>query len=189
MVQSALELFSGSGVMSARFRLGGWETEEVDIRKGQDVMYYTPTRKFDFVWASVPCTPYSALRYGYDHIWSADRTLWLRALEIIQQVQPRYWMIENVKMAQWVWGRAPYHYGPFFIWGYYPAIQAKVAWTTSFKGTHFDRATGTRWNEKRTAAERAVLPAKLCDAVFQAVNSGFDYTTKEVVQSLDQWTE
>jgi len=165
-----VELFSGSGVMSERFALGGWETETVDLLRGRDVMSWEPKGEYKFVWAAPPCEQYSALRYSYDHIWKADRTLWLRTLELVYRIGPRFWVIENVKMAQWVWGRAPYHYGSFFMWGYYPPMP-KIPWTRSMKGTHCDRSKGNlRTNEDRTAAERATYPSDMVEAVFSRID-------------------
>jgi hypothetical protein len=110
------------------------------------------------------------MRHGYGHIWYANRDCWLATLEAVQRLQPRRWLIENVKMAQWVWGRAPYHYGSFFLWGWFPHDELpRIPWTTSLKGTHFDRATKTYRYEDRSPSERAIIPRPLAEAVHRAV--------------------
>ena len=167
-----LEGFSGSGRLAQTFRHGGWEADTVDIKDGQDIMKWEPTKHYVYAHFAPPCQGYSALRYDYGSIWDADVALWRRAEDIVRQIRPRFWSIENVKMAQWIHGRAAYHYGPFFFWGYFPKIQVEIPWTTSLKGTHFDRATGRRWNDKMTPEQRAEYPQKLCDAIFLADESG-----------------
>ena len=77
--------------------------------------------------------------------------------------------IENVKGAQQVWGRAPNHYGPFFLWGYYPEIHAEVDWKESIKGIRLHLGT-----DARTALQRAVIPTDLARAVYLAVNHALD---------------
>lgn len=171
-----LELFSGSAVLSRRFREGGWEMDTVDINDGQNVLAWfpTPSRPYDFVWAAPPCQQYSFMGARTRKPWDADRTLWLRSLYLIAECRPRYWCIENVKGAQWVWGRAPYRYGPFFVWGYFPVPADKGDWRKSYKGTHnFNRTGGPRFNESRTAAERAVYPREMLDTIFAAIDGGF----------------
>ena len=117
------ELYAGTGVLSKRFAQGGWETEEIEITKGKDALKWEPIGdSYDLLWSGVPCNEYSGLAYDYERIWRANRTLWLRSLELVPKAKPRLWIIENVKMAQWIWGKAPYHYGPFFLWGYFHLI-------------------------------------------------------------------
>lgn len=166
-----VELFSGSGVMSSRFRRGGWIADEVEILNGKDVMTWQPEREYQFLWAGPECYEYSmASHKPMDLIWNADRKFWLRTLDLIQAIRPRFWIIENVKLAQWLWGRAPFHFGPFFLWGYYPPIRGSIPWTYSVKGIHKDRETGARWEEDKDSAERAKYPLALCDAVFETID-------------------
>jgi len=170
-----LELFSGRRIISDRFKKGGWEVETVDLIDGIDIMDWQPKGKYDFIWASPPCTEYSGLAYDYSRIWKADRTLWLRTLELIYQIKPKFWIIENVKMAQWVWGKAPQHYGSFFLWGWYPKLNIpKGLWTKSFKGTHLDRNDNNRrFNEDKSAEDRAEIPSGLAELVFKTIDKKF----------------
>ena len=168
-----LDLFSGTGSATQPFvECGKHEVIRIDIAGKPDVradVRHLPIECWpDFVWASPPCQQYSGLR---GKPWKADRQLWEETLRLIQRFQPRYWVLENVKMAQWVWGRAPYHYGPFFLWGYFPPLpEVPSLWRHSFKGTHnFTRSEGPRYNEKRTAEERAMIPRPLAEAVHRAV--------------------
>lgn len=173
-----LDLFSGTGSATQPFvECGKHRVVRIDISpkaKGRDItadVRHLPIREDvrpQFVWASPPCTEYSGLR---SKTWDADRVLWEETIRQVQRLRPRWWILENVKMAQWVWGRAPYHYGPFFLWGYYPPLpDAWSAWQHSFKGTHnFTRSGGPRFNERRTREERAIIPRPLASAVHRAV--------------------
>lgn len=167
-----LEGFSGSGRLAETFRKGGWEADTVDIKDGQDIMTWEPTEPYDFAHFGIPCTQYSQLSHPtWESKYDADPRLWLRADELIRKIRPRFHTKENVKGAQQVWGKAPYHYGPFFFWGWFPfESMPKVPWSYSFKGTHMDRISGRRWDDGKDAAEKATYPESLCEAIFQAVN-------------------
>ena len=41
-------------------------------------------------------------------------------LDVVREVKPRFWILENVKNAQRWLGRAPCHIGAFYMWGWFP---------------------------------------------------------------------
>lgn len=184
-----LELFAGSKRLAKTFAANGWETETVELKDGQDVLTFEPSHRYDYVHAGPPCQPYSALglihkEEGWKAVWDAvPDPLWDRAEWIIAKARPTFHTIENVKGAQWVHGRAPFHYGPYFLWGWYPMplLESGPLWRKSFKGTHnFTRTGGKRFNDKKTQQEREEYPQEFCDALYQTIKSGFDLQPVEI---------
>jgi hypothetical protein len=177
----AIDLFSGTRSAMKYFAEAGWDIDYVDIIDGRDVREYHPSRA-DFVWASPPCTEYSYSNRKFstwESKYEAAGKLWVDSLRIVREARPRYWIIENVKGAQQRWGRAPYHYGSFFLWGYFPMDLPIIPWTTSLKGTHANRKIVTtkngglyQWDEGRTPEEKAMIPDELARAVYQSITKG-----------------
>ncbi|CAE7385786.1 unnamed protein product [Symbiodinium natans] len=97
-----LELFSGTGSVGRAFHelLGSHQRG----RGSQCQPRHTPRRlllepgvsgHFDFIWAFPVCTEYSrALTRRPRRLEVADRLV-LRTLELIQQLEPKFWAIEN----------------------------------------------------------------------------------------------
>jgi len=96
----------------------------------------------DLIWASPPCLAFSnaynapqsnARRAGEDY--SPDLGILKTCMQIIDILQPRYWIIENVAGAvKWfdgILGPFTQKIGPFFLWGNYPLIQMPQGWTHS----------------------------------------------------------
>ena len=102
-----LELFAGTGSVGKWCRERGHEVVSLDIDPrseatftcdimGFDFMQFTPGH-FDVVWASPPCTMYSALRTTGRlprDIEGSNRIV-QRTLDIIRYLQPRAWFLEN----------------------------------------------------------------------------------------------
>ncbi len=68
----------------------------------------------DFTKASLPSTWKSVMKYPPD----VDQGIKLfnRAREIINEVKPKYWLIENVRGAQKYVGKADWHIGSRYFW-------------------------------------------------------------------------
>jgi len=141
-----LDLFCGMGGWSVGFHREGFECLGVDIT---DVGYpydffHSDIRdfhymgnngfgeKFDVVVASPPCTEFSRLKtlYGHAHNRKAPADpakgmeLVREAKRIIDEVQPKFWLIENVGGAVPYFkpflGEPRFIRRPFYLWGNFP---------------------------------------------------------------------
>jgi hypothetical protein len=116
----------------------------------------------DFLWASPPCTEFSDADSRVDHRRKRPSLeLVTASLEAVAEIRPRFWILENVRGAIPFLGIPVQKIGPFCLWGYFPAIE--VPWDA---GTYQKSAAG------RSAIARAVIPASLGEAVYQAVDRG-----------------
>lgn len=134
-----LDLCSGINGASTVMRERGWRVISVDyLKQGQrdaclrerrfwptvlaDVLELPFTKdsigEIDFLWASPPCTEYSKHNQPglFHQAPKPDMTLYLAIKDVIGQLAPKYWAIENVRGAQKFWGRATLHCGPVYIW-------------------------------------------------------------------------
>ena len=90
----------------------------------------------DVVWASVPCTEFSqafnapqaiAQREGRIDDYQPYMGFLEVAIEIIEIINPRYWIIENVRGASRYFhpylGAPAQVHGSYFLWGNFPKFQ------------------------------------------------------------------
>ena len=100
-------------------------------------MFPRTLEKIDCIWASPPCTEFSggfnspkskAARSpeGLDS-YEPDMSLLEVTMEIIERVQPKYWVIENVigsirYFAEYL-GEPRQIIGPYVLWGNFPHLQ------------------------------------------------------------------
>ena len=148
-----LDLFSGLGGASEAFAqdLGNWTVLRIDnnpllcevpMTVMDDVkllandlnpagMFPRTLEKIDVIWASPPCREFSlgyssprskAARAGEDY--EPDMSLLYAAMEIIEIVKPKYWIIENVvgsiRYFAEELGEPRQIIGPYVLWGNFP---------------------------------------------------------------------
>tara|TARA_Y100000361_G_scaffold82548_2_gene73020 strand:+ start:1303 stop:1950 length:648 start_codon:yes stop_codon:yes gene_type:complete len=189
-----LDLFSGlGGASEAMVRSGNWEvlriennpllsgvehTEMIDVIEFRDELAkmieegYTP-EPVDLLWASPPCVEFSLAYSSPQSIANRNNEpyepcmdLLLATLDIIDMIQPRYWVIENVRGAK-KWFKP--HLGEqrqvinhaIFLWGNYPmivvdSIESKYANDTSSK-------------DPLRANKRAIIPFAISESLRRAV--------------------
>ena len=202
-----LELFSGTKSIGNAFeRLGYHDIVSVDSDST-----YNPSRlinimdwdfsefepgDFDFIHASPPCTQYSQARTrGGPRDFDTADGLVAKALEIIDYLQPVFWLIENpdglLKTRPCMSGLAPpilCSYCKYSDWGY---RKNTTMWTNLplklmtcdkkcqgfANGRHPNHAqrTGPLWSGKSNKRDNLYrIPAALCDEVARAVVAGHE---------------
>lgn len=106
--------------------------------------------KIDLIWASPPCTefsggwnsPKSIASRSPDGLnnYEPDMSLLQAAMDIIETVRPKYWVIENVigsirYFAEYL-GEPRQIIGPYVLWGNFPPIYPGKMATKLSKDTH-----------------------------------------------------
>lgn len=165
-----LDLYSGTGGASAAFRRAGWEvvTVDNDPQHRPDVLidlrrWQWEGERPELVWASPPCTEFSRTSMPWCRAKgppAPSMELVEAALRVVQETQPHYWVLENVR------GAVPYLApllgaprvvaGPFHLWGYFPPFRLELP--------AFKERLGSR-----DVVKRAAVPPRLSAALLAAV--------------------
>lgn len=166
--RTALDLFAGTGSATAALRTRGWRVVGVDLAptEGADVVAdvlewpFSADLDVDFLWMSPPCTEFSNARPG-SHLIRPSLELVFRCLDLVADLRPRFWCLENVVGAIPYLGIPAQKVGPFCLWGYFPTVHV-----TYRAHTHRKMAQG------RSAVDRSRLPASF---------------SVELANALDRW--
>lgn len=77
--------------------------------------------------ASPPCTDYAkwGMRMFHPNPPQPDKKLWEAALRIANEANLPL-VIENVRGAQYFWGKANWKCGPYYLWGSIPALWPQI---------------------------------------------------------------
>jgi C-5 cytosine-specific DNA methylase len=157
----AIDLFSGTGGATAAFRDAGWRVVTVDLVRRQrpavvaDVRALPIAGRPTLLWASPPCTEFSDANPNRPARPSLE--LVHAAMNAIADLQPRYWIIENVRGAIPYLGIPVQKIGPWCLWGYFPPIDVTLEMQLHRKSQH------------RTALRRGAVPYELSAALLRAV--------------------
>lgn len=164
-----LDLFSGSGSASRAAAVRGWRVLRIDSAPGAaadikyDLRQWHPPRhlrgQFDLVWASPPCDKLSTANNATRDT-AAGLELVRHALRIIEALQPRWWVLENVHGATQaigsLLGPPVAKYGSFYLWGVFPPFVAAVP------------RDKTKMSGRRRAERRAAIPWAISDGLTRA---------------------
>lgn len=123
-----LDLCCGLCGASAAMKKAGWSVVTVDNDPRFEPDFCVDVRKFkwygprpDLIWASPPCTEFAResmpwCKTGQIPDMSIFQACWL----LINEIQPRYWAIENVRGAipyfSEVLGRPQCSNPPYYVW-------------------------------------------------------------------------
>lgn len=165
-----LDIGSGLGGASQAMKSRGWRVLTVDIEPRFNPDFIADARTWsyegerpDLVWASPPCVEFSRESMPWCRTGSTpDMSIVLGCKRIIDECQPRYWVIENVRGAvshfRPYLGEPAARVGPFFLWGRFPPLGS----------------IPRDWKKKESygskqRAERAKIPGGLSLALAQAI--------------------
>lgn len=198
-----LDLCSGTGNFSRSFELHpNYSVIRIEIDpKYEDVPYTQIKSVLDWmdwidelppihvVLASPPCTEYSLARGKKT---DPDTSVWQACQDIIDHLDPDWYIIENVRGAISTWGPANQSLGPFYFWGRFPRLHVHVrysgqAWFPHAKASPKTKGDGkwifdtskaheeyNKWDQENNAA----IPLIISEAILDEL---------EMFQTLERW--
>jgi site-specific DNA-cytosine methylase len=181
-----VDLFSGLGGASAAMRDRGWRVVSVEMESRFRPDVVADVRQLalrdglapDLLWASPPCEAFSRSAMPWHPDEEPDLELVLAAREAVRRLEPKWWVIENVKGAvRWltpVLGRHTARIGPLYLWGRMPLILLGQA--------------PRPWKERLSSVQdalRAKVPYEISEAVAVAVETALSGRPHPVLAALN----
>jgi len=173
-VYRVLDLCCGLGGATAAFRAAGCEVITVDIDPRFQSTIVSDVNQlsgfdlartygnFDLVWASPPCTEFSKRLQPWFKDIEPDLTIYKNCKRIISEINPVYWVIENVRGAVKYFGPTRQTIEPFYLWGNFPPIGGQG-------GQYHCKSQITAGTQQERAALRACVPYRISVALCAAV--------------------
>ena len=203
-----LELFAGTGSFSSVAKKRGYTTFTSDFDQSFDTDYTVDILKFDtsklpfkpdVIWASPPCETFSVASLG--HHWTGGKGAYepktescklgikrvLKTLEIINELKPRAWIIENprgmLRKMDFMNVNGIYRYTvtycqygdtrmkPTDLWSNVPDLKFR-AMCKNGQPCHISAPRGSRTGTQgiKTYVDRSRVPSELCESVLKQVS-------------------
>jgi len=154
-----VDLGTGLGGWTEPFRDSDlWRSVGVDIRDDLeadivgDIRHLPIGASPDLLTMSPPCTEFSRWMLPWLDEPNPDLSLVEACLDVVEELEPEWWALENSRGLHQYWRDADQHVGPFYLWGNLPPIEADVPHGKM-------QVSGER------PEERAKIPYELADAV------------------------
>jgi site-specific DNA-cytosine methylase len=171
-----LDMFCGLKGASSSFKDAGWEIISIDIDPKFNPSVVADIKDWSyqgdnvtFLWASPPCDEFTL--YSLPGSWKChkgkpkrlpDMSLVMATKRIIEELQPDYWIVENVVGAvpflDPVFGRYSKHVGSRYLWGVFPIFD------TSHKYGKWKLSPG-----ELRKSERALIPKSISKALLRSI--------------------
>ena len=171
-----LDLFCGLKGASVSFEEAGWNVITVDIEEkfnpsvvANILDYHYKGKHVNFLWASPPCDEFTL--YSLPGSWKCHHgkekklpsmDLVNATKRIIEEVQPDYWIVENVvgavRFLNPIFGKYSKHVGSRYLWGSFPIFD------TSHKYGKWRLPPG----ESRKS-DRALIPKSISKALLRSI--------------------
>lgn len=126
-----LDLFSGLCGASKAMIENGWKVILVDKEyNGIDICSFSTNQEIDLIWASPPCEEFSKLSMPwYDHNTEPDMNLVYHTKRIIDECNPKYWVVENtrgsLKYFEPIFGKLTKRCGSRYLYGNFPLFDCE----------------------------------------------------------------
>ena len=192
VMMKVLDLFCGQGGWSKAFYEAGHECTGLDIENigypyrfiKADLNDWTPDQHYDIILASPPCNHFSSVNQNWNGKNNNTKGLDLvwRTFALIQEIKPKYWVIENVAgLAQFIdkptdivrYGRGV-HRKSAYLWsnigklGFFPQMIVKQTNRNTFKRPDQSR---TLHDGPKGTCSLAVIPYPLSKGVLDKIKA------------------
>lgn len=96
-----LDVCAGTGSATQAFKDRGHDVDTLDIVGEHtyvcDVREWHPTKQYDFIWMSPPCTEFSLAKRIHCRDRHPDLSIVKACLRIVSEAVPEHWIMENPK--------------------------------------------------------------------------------------------
>ena len=159
-----VDLGTGLGGWTEPFQdADGWRSVGIDIRDDLEADVVGDIRQLPLdcsptlLTMSPPCTAFARWMLPWCDEPNPDLSLVDACLNVVDELDPDCWVLENSRGLHQYWQEARTHVGPYYLWGDFPAFD--VALTDGGKMS----VSGER------PEERAKIPYELADSIRRSV--------------------